>query len=109
MGTSRCPKGKCHEIFLFFLSGGAYTFDVAETTATEIGVSKLLTADNRRPAVFFCPLPCVRLQWSGLGGGALAHAGFRKRRYANPVMCPATLIGVRGRVLKPAYGGRNAC
>lgn len=83
----------------------AYTFSVAETTATEIGVSELLTADNRHPAVFFRPLPCVRLQWSGLGRGALAHAGFRKRRYANPVMRPATLIGVRGWVLNPAYGG----
>lgn len=92
---------------LHVVNRAAYTFAVAETTAAEIGVSNLLTADNRRPAVFFRPYTLCLLQWSGHGGGALAHAGSRKRRYANPVMCPATLIGVRGRVLKPAYGGRT--
>ncbi|ODQ34232.1 hypothetical protein BGV65_14545 [Burkholderia ubonensis] len=86
----------------------SYTTVVVETTTTRIGVRKLLTADNRRPAVFFRPFTLrACLQWSGLGGGALAHAGSRKRRYANPVMCPATLIGVRIRVPKPAYGGRT--
>lgn len=84
-----------------------YTQGVAETTAAEIGVSNLQLADNRHLAVFFRPLPCVRLQWSGLGGGALAHAGSQLRRYANPALCPATPIGVGGWVPNPATGGRT--
>lgn len=76
-----------------------YTVPVPETAGAEIGVSKLRLADNRLLAVFFRPLPCARLQWSGLGGGALAHAGSQSRRYANPALCPATSIGVEARVL----------
>ncbi|WP_231890142.1 hypothetical protein [Ralstonia solanacearum] len=83
------------------VNSGAYTFPVVKTMVTEIGVSKLRLADNRLPAVFFRPLPCARLQWPGLGGGALAHAGSQSRRYANPVLCPATSIGVEARVSTP--------
>ncbi|SAL19315.1 hypothetical protein AWB71_00922 [Caballeronia peredens] len=83
----------------------AYSFTVAETTATRIGVRNSSLADNRRSAVFLRP-HTMRLQWSGLGGGALAHAGIQRRRYANPALCSATPIGVGGRVLTPVSGGR---
>lgn len=85
-------------------SAPAYTLRVPETAGTEIGVSKLRLADNRQLAVFFRPSPCVRPQWSGLGGGALALAGSQSHRYANPTMCPATPIGVGSRVPNPAIG-----
>lgn len=85
-------------------SAPAYTLRVPETAGTEIGVSKLRLADNRQLAVFFRPSPCVRLQWSGLGGGALALAGSQSHRYANPTMCPATPIGVGSRVPNFAIG-----
>ncbi|GAB2877752.1 hypothetical protein GCM10027093_11330 [Paraburkholderia jirisanensis] len=83
-----------------------YPASVPETAGNLDWRPELHMADNRRPAVFFRPLTAHHLQWSGLGEGALAHAGFRMRRYANLVMCPATPIGVGGWVLKPAYGGR---
>ncbi|WP_186204228.1 hypothetical protein [Burkholderia gladioli] len=63
---------------------------VAETAAARIGVRNLKTADDRHLAVFFRLRVNARLQWSGLGGGAFGHAGFRFRRYANSAMCPAT-------------------
>jgi hypothetical protein len=43
--------------------------------------------------------PASSAQWSGLGEGALALAGFLVRRYANLALCPATPIGVEGRDL----------
>ena len=87
--------------------GGQYPAGVAETTANRIGVRNSKRADDRRLAVFFCPHVIARPQWSGLGGGAFGHAGFLFRRYANPAMCPATPIGVGGRVRYPEKGGRS--
>jgi hypothetical protein len=87
-------------------SASRYTARVSETTDTQIGVWKMKTADTRLLAVFLRPQPCARLQWSGRGEGALAHAGFRFRRYANLAMCPATPIGVGGRVFEYENGGR---
>jgi len=84
----------------------SYTAVVAETTAIRIGVRKCSTAGDRRLAVFFRPHITSLLQWSGLGGGALAHAGIRGRRYANPNLCPATPIGVGCRVRYYVHGGR---
>ncbi|NHH80708.1 hypothetical protein DRA46_02805 [Burkholderia gladioli] len=70
MGTSRCPKGKCHEIFLFFLSGGAYTFIVTKTNVIRASRLDSSVADNRLPAVFFCPVASARLhQWRALAKG----------------------------------------
>jgi hypothetical protein len=71
---------------------------VPETTGDRIGVRKDSTAGDRRMAVFLRPHIMSHLQWSGLGGGALAHAGIRGRRYANSILCPATPIGVGSRV-----------
>lgn len=79
---------------------------VADTEAIRIGVWKMKTADDRLLAVFFRPRVNAHLQWSGLDGGAFGHTGFRFRRYANLVMCPATPIGVGNRVCYPENGGR---
>ncbi|WP_155836904.1 hypothetical protein [Paraburkholderia mimosarum] len=84
----------------------AYTFVVAETTASEIGVSIVSVADDRHSAVFLRPYTLPLLLWSGLGEGALAHAGSHGRRYANLALCPATPIGVGDRVYQPVRGGR---
>lgn len=96
-----------HKKTLQLVNSGAYTFPVAETTAARIGVRNDSLADNRRSAVFLRPYTSSHLLWSGLGGGALAHAGIQRRRYANPAMCPATPIGVGSRVTQPVSGGRT--
>jgi hypothetical protein len=85
----------------------SYTFNVPETAGNLDWRPEQIQADNRRTAVFFRPLALCRLQWSGLGGGVLALAGFLYRRYANPAMCPATPIGVGSRVIQPDTGGRT--
>lgn len=96
-----------HKKALQLVNSGAYTFPVAETTATRIGVRQDSVADNRHSAVFFRPYTLPLLQWSGLSEGALAHAGSHGRRYANLALCPATPIGVGGRVRQPVRGGRT--
>lgn len=77
-----------------------YPVGVAETAAIRFGDRNCSKADSRRRAVFLRPYTLC-LQWSGLGGGAFAHAGFLGRRFANPVMCPATPFGDGGRVRQP--------
>lgn len=56
-------------------------------------------AGNRQPAVFLRPHQ-VPL-WSGLGGGALALAGFLCHRYANLAMCPATRLASGAGLITP--------
>lgn len=87
-------------------SAKAYTLPVAYTVVTRGESRKCSEADNRRLAVFFRPKPCACLQWSGLGGGALAHAGSLGRRSLNPALCPATSFESEARVLQPVRGGR---
>jgi hypothetical protein len=62
-------------------------------------------AGNRQSAVFLRPY--IKCLWSGLGGGALALAGFLCHRYANLALCPATPIGVGASGHQPDKGGRN--
>lgn len=69
-----------------------YSVRVAETTVTRFGDRRCSKADNRLRAVFLRPYT-LRLLWSGLGGGAFAHAGSLGRRFANPALCPATPFG----------------
>ncbi|MGF6974920.1 hypothetical protein QFZ94_003370 [Paraburkholderia sp. JPY465] len=83
-----------------------YTPYVPETTGNLDWRPEQIKADNRRRAVFLRP-HIKRLQWSGLGEGALALAGILDRRYANLAMCPATPIGVGGRVIRLDQGGRT--
>jgi hypothetical protein len=85
----------------------SYTGAVAETTAILDWRPECSVADDRRSAAFLRPYTLLRLQWSGLGEGALAHAGSHGRRYANLAMCPATPIGVGGRVIQSVRGGRT--
>lgn len=86
----------------------SYNIAMAETTAIEIGVSKLTLANSRSHAVFFRSSAIARrFQWSGLGGETFGSAGSQSHRYANPALCPATPIGVGSRVLKPDFGGRT--
>ncbi len=83
-----------------------YTQVVPETTGNLDWRPECSVADDRRSAVFLRPYTLCLLQWSGLGEGALAHAGSHGRRYANLALCPATPIGVGGRVRQPVRGGR---
>lgn len=82
-----------------------YTAVVVETTTTRGESRKRSKADNRRCAVFFRP-HTLCLQWSGLGGGALAHAGSLGRRSLNPALRPATPFESGSRVIEPVQGGR---
>ncbi|TDY46473.1 hypothetical protein BX592_113100 [Paraburkholderia rhizosphaerae] len=78
----------------------AYTFCVAETKATEIGVSNCIGGQPPTGGIFSSAAN-ARLQWSGLGGGALAHAG----SYApvrQPRHVPGHPIGVGAGLLNPA-------
>ena len=87
----------------------AYTFHMPETTGSLDWRPECSVADDRRSAVFLRPYTLRLLQWSGLGEGALAHAGSHGRRHANLALCPATPIGVGGWVIQPVRGGRYAC
>lgn len=78
-----------------------YTGLVSETAGNEIGVSKDSVADDRRMAVFSRPY-AECLQWSGLGEGALAHAGSHGRRYANLAMCLASRLASGAGFLTPS-------
>lgn len=84
----------------------AYTAPVAETAATRCESRKCSVADNRRSAVFLRPYTLCLLQWSGLGGGALAHAGSHGRRSLNPALCPAAPFESGRRVIQSVRGGR---
>lgn len=67
--------------------------NVAASTAVRIGVLNLDRRMTAAQAVFYRPSLCMP-SMGGPGRGALAHAGFLSSRYANPVMCPPTPIGV---------------
>lgn len=83
-----------------------YTLSVSETTDTRGESRKCSVADDRHSAVFLRPYTLRLLQWSGLGEGALAHAGSHGRRSLNLVMCPATPFESGSRVRQPVRGGR---
>jgi len=83
-----------------------YSVAVVETAATLDWRLGMFVADNRRSAVFLRPYT-LSLLWSGLGEGALAHAGSHGRRYANLALCPATPIGVDGRDRQTVRGSRT--
>ncbi|AVR10116.1 hypothetical protein A8H31_22655 [Burkholderia thailandensis] len=86
----------------------AYTFAVAETTAARIGVRQLL-ADDRRSAVFLRPYAFAHLFYGWALAGERLRSPVPTFRYANPVMCPPTPIGVGKRAFNTNVGGRYAC
>ncbi len=81
-----------------------YTLVVAETTATRIGVRNCTGGQPPFGGIFSSThqAPSMVGPW----WGCARARRFPVRRYANPAMCPATLIGVRDRVSKPCTGGR---
>lgn len=99
------PRALFAKMRLQSVNPPAYTFCVAETTATEIGVSNCIGGQPPTGGIF-SSAASARLQWSGLGGGALAHAG----SYA-PVRQPRHVPGHPnwrwGRVTQPSIGGRT--
>ncbi|WP_244136762.1 hypothetical protein [Burkholderia vietnamiensis] len=85
---------------------GAYTFNVAETTATGFG-DLIMMADDRRSAVFLRPCAFARpvngWAWAGRPSGLPVPSC----RFANPVQCPPTPFGDGKRAFLNHDGGRT--
>lgn len=83
-----------------------YTDSVAETTANQIGVWNCIGGQPPVGGIFSSAATSAPSMVGPWQGSACARR-FPMHRYANPVMRPATPIGVGGRVNQPSIGGRT--
>jgi hypothetical protein len=97
-------KNPLHPVY-----GGAYTFDVRETTRTEIGVSINVGGQAAIIAAIFSSVAPLHVYYGRALAGERLRSPVPTFRYANPVMRPLTPIGVGKRASSINVGGRYAC
>lgn len=86
-----------------------YDLSTVKTMAVGFGDLCSLWRTYRRPLAVFLRLhyAVVRPLGAGCGGGTYGYAGFHRRQFANPAICPPTPFGDGARIYQTVYGGYN--